>query len=76
MNIVELKTRLAAERFDPSAYCIGGTLPAYEGLILEKFGERWKIEHFERGERYELESFVDEEMACNRMYELLTTHFR
>lgn len=76
MRAEELKQRLAAERFRSDVYSIDGPLPSYEGLILEKKGTRWKIDHFERGLRRELESFDTEEQACEKMYELLVKHFR
>lgn len=76
MTVVELKARLVSEGLDPRVYSIGGSLPNYEGLVLEESGGRWKIEHFERGIRRDLESFTGEEEACQRMYELLTKHFR
>jgi hypothetical protein len=77
MNTVELKMRLAKEGFKPNTYSMDGSpLPGYEGLILERSGERWKIDHFERGMRRELESFASEEEACQRMYELLLKHFK
>jgi hypothetical protein len=75
MNTSELKTRLQQERFRPDVYSIGGPLPAHEGLILRKVGNTWKIEHFERGIRRELESITTEDAACARMYELLKSHF-
>lgn len=76
MNTTQLKARLASEGFKESAYGIDGSLPAFEGLILEQRGARWRIEHFERGIRRELESFASESQACERMYELLARHFR
>lgn len=77
MNTKELKMRLAKEGFRPNLYSIDDSpLPGYEGLILERSAERWKIDHFERGMRRELESFSSEEKACQRMYELLQKHFR
>ena len=76
MNKTELKARLVKEGFDANAYCIDGPLPSYEGLILETAGAKWRIDHFERGIRRELESFASEQQACDRMYELLARHFR
>lgn len=76
MTIPELKARLHSEGFRPDVYSIGGPLPIHEGLILEKVDAHWKIAHIERGIRRELYSFTNEEEACQRMYELLTTHFR
>jgi hypothetical protein len=76
VKAMDLKQRLAAEGFRSDVYCIDGPLPSYEGLILEKSGTMWRIEHFERGVRRELESFGTEERACERMYELLVEHFR
>lgn len=76
MNTSQLKARLQKEGFRPGTYSIGGPLPAHEGLILTNVGHKWKIEHFERGVRRELESFTDEDEACGRMYELLQEHFR
>lgn len=76
MNKAELKARLIKEGFSASSYSIEGPLPSYEGLILETTGARWRIEHFERGIRRELDSFASEQQACDRMYELLVRHFR
>lgn len=76
MNTTQLKTRLASEGFDSNAYGIDGSLPGFEGLVLERCGARRKIEHCERGIRRELESFASEAQACDRMYELLMKHFR
>jgi len=76
MTVAELKVRLRNEGISPDAYSIGGPLPKYEGLILEVSNDRWKIEHFERGIRRELETFSSEEKACERMYDLLMKHFR
>ena len=76
MRAEELKQRLLLEGFRPSVFSIDGPLPAYEGLILEKTDTTWRIDHFERGVRRELESFNTEEQACERMYELLAAHFR
>jgi hypothetical protein len=76
MNTTQLKARLISEGFKADVYGIEGSLPAFEGLVLEKHGARWKIEHFERGIRRELDSFTSESEACDRMYELLTKHFR
>lgn len=76
MTLQELKARLMKEAFRPGVYSIEGPLPAYEGLVLTKEGSQWKIEHYERGIRSELESFMSEERACDRMYELLAKHFR
>lgn len=76
MNKTELKARLVKEGFSANAYSIDGPLPSYEGLILETSGAGWRIEHFERGIRRELDSFTSEQQACDRMYELLVRHFR
>ena len=76
MNVSQLKARLQQEGFSQNTYSIDGPLPPHEGLILTNVGKTWKIEHFERGVRRELESFNNEEEACARLYELLTTHFR
>ena len=76
MTAQELKIRLKLEGFRSDVYSINGPLPSYEGLILETSNGQWKIEHFERGVRRELESFASEQQACDRMYELLTEHFR
>lgn len=76
MNVTELKDRLVSEGFSPHVYSANSPLPTYEGLILEQSGDRWRIEHFERGVRRELESFANEGQACERMYELLVKHFR
>jgi hypothetical protein len=77
MTTAELKSKLASTGFKSNVYSIDGSpLPAYEGLILERSGERWKIDHFERGMRRELESFANESEACQRMYELLQEHFQ
>jgi hypothetical protein len=76
MKATELKRRLAAEGFRKDVYGIDGSLPSYEGLILERTETGWKIDHFERGMRRELEAFSTEEQACQRMYELLIEHFR
>jgi hypothetical protein len=76
MTVSDLKARLVREGFRPDVYSINGQLPSYEGLILEGSGIRWKIDHFERGVRRELESLTSEEAACDRMYELLCKHFR
>lgn len=76
MKISELKDRLQREGFTPDVYSIDGPLPAHEGLILEKLDALWTIYHIERGIRRELAFFTNEEEACDRMYELLTAHFR
>lgn len=76
MNSAELQVRLRAAGIRPESYSIGGPLPTYEGLILEHSDGAWRIEHFERGMREELESFSSEEQACERMYELLLRHFK
>jgi hypothetical protein len=76
VNTSQLQARLRKEGFRPGTYSIGGALPVHEGLILTNVGQEWKIEHFERGVRRELESFTDEDEACRRMYELLQEHFR
>ena len=76
MNTAQLKERLTREGFKPNTYSIGGPLPPYAGLILEKSGTLWEIDYFERGMRRRMASFVDEEQACERMYELLMEHFR
>lgn len=76
MTAQDLKRRLVREGFRSDVYSIGGPPPSYEGLILERKGPRWTIEHFERGVRRELESFGTEEQACERMYQLLAEHFR
>lgn len=76
MKRAELKGRLHSEGFRPDAYSIDSPLPAHEGLILEKVGAVWKIDHFERGVRDPLGRFATEDEACDRMYELLDEHFR
>jgi hypothetical protein len=76
VTVPELKRRLANEGFRPDVYGIDGSVPTYEGLVLERRGAQWTIEHFERGIRRELESFAGEEEACERMYQLLTEYFR
>lgn len=76
MNTAELKVLLAAEGFDPDAYSIDGTPPAYEGLILRKTDDTWVIEHFERGVRRPVESLNTEDEACRRMHALMSKHFR
>ncbi|HYQ28862.1 MAG TPA: hypothetical protein VER04_16635 [Polyangiaceae bacterium] len=76
MKVQELKSRLKLEGFSSDLYSINnGPLPSYEGLILSRSNGQWKIEHFERGIRRELETFASEEQACDRMYELLMEHF-
>lgn len=75
MKVSQLKALLAAEGFDPGVYSIDGPLPEYEGLVLRQIGADWVIEHFERGERRELDSFTSEDEACRRMHELLSKHF-
>jgi hypothetical protein len=75
MNRIELKAKLESEGVNPTSYSIDGRLPPYEGLILEYSGGMWRIEHFERGMRRELESFVSEHQACDTMYALIHRHF-
>jgi hypothetical protein len=75
VNTAQLQTRLRKEGFNPVNYSIEGPPPPYEGLILSRAGNVWKIEHFERGVRRELESIANEDQACERMYELLKQHF-
>lgn len=76
MNKRELEARLVREGFRSDVYSIDGPLPSYEGLILEASHGQWRIEHFERGARRELERFATEEQACDRMYTLLADHFK
>ena len=77
MKLHELELRLGKEDFNSDVYSIGGSsLPSYEGLVLQRSGGKWKIEHFERGVRRELGAFDGEEEACERMYELMTEHFK
>ncbi len=75
MNADDLKRRLVTEGFRSDVYSIDGPLPSYEGLILQRTGTTWRIEHFDRGMRRVLASFSTEEEACERMYELLVEHF-
>lgn len=76
MDTEGLRCRLVEEGFPPDLYGLDGSLPSYGGLILERSAGMWRIEHFERGMRRELESFSVEDQACRRMYELLVEHFR
>jgi hypothetical protein len=76
MTLKELGARLLAEGFRSDVYRLDGSAPPYEGLVLTSGPGWWKIEHCERGMRRELAMLPDEEAACSRMYELLTTHFR
>jgi len=75
VNVPELKARLRREGVSPDVYSIDGPLPAYEGLLLEESAGKWRILHFERGMRREMESYAGEEQACTRMYELLVEYF-
>lgn len=76
MKRAELKRQLQNEGFKPDTYSIDSALPAHEGLILEMVGGMWTISHFERGVRDRLASLATEDEACDRMYELLSKHFR
>jgi hypothetical protein len=75
VNVPELKIRLREEGLSPDVYSINGPLPVYEGLLLEESAGKWRILHFERGMRREMESYAEEEQACKRMYELLMEYF-
>ena len=76
MTLAELKERLKREGFRPDLYSLDGGLPAFEGLVLKERTGRWTIEHCERGLCRELENLGSENAACERMYELLSAHFR
>jgi hypothetical protein len=75
LNLADLKSRLVQEGFSSDVYCIGGQLPPYEGLVLEKISGAWKIDHYERGLRRELAPFSSEDEACKRMHELLVRYY-
>ncbi len=76
MTLLTLRDRLQEEGFSPSVYSLDQKLPPYEGLVLRERSGKWVIEHCERGMCRELEILGSEHAACERMYELLSMHFR
>lgn len=76
MTLVEVRETLQREGFRADVYSLNGSAPAFEGLVLKEHVGQWVIEHCERGIFRELAVLDSEDAACERMYELLSEHFR
>ncbi|HVA55608.1 MAG TPA: hypothetical protein VNI53_07445 [Gammaproteobacteria bacterium] len=72
MTKIELAKRLHDENFLESIFDLDGNIPAaYEGYILSKIDNRWRIEYYERGTKRLLGEFTDEGVACDWLYNKL-----
>lgn len=72
MNRDDLARRLAEEGFRSDLYSLDGGFPALlEGYILRGVGNRWTVEYYERGTTRILAQYVNEDEACEGLYQRL-----
>ncbi len=63
MNLADLRKVLDAEKIDKAGYRINEP-PGESAWCLKKQGKIWLVYWFERGERFHLNRFSSEEIAC------------
>jgi len=75
MNKEQLKARLEQEKVNPNAYSIFGLTspPSGEQYVLDydKKAGKWFTYHYHGGAKSGLESFSDENKACEYLLKLL-----
>ncbi len=69
MNIRELEEWMKSECFNETSYSIGGKPAPFEGFVLNPKGDIFEWYYTERGIIKVLETFDDEEKACQYAFE-------
>jgi hypothetical protein len=72
MNCAELEEILRQRKVDPSAYSLGGGLPA-EKYTLDHAGSKWSVYYSERGQKNDERIFDFEDEACRYLLNLLSS---
>lgn len=68
MNLKELEQRLIKEKIKPIVYNFTGRWEN-DNLCLTKRDEKWEVYYSERGNQYDIKTFLSEEDACEYFYE-------
>jgi len=75
MNKEELRIRLNNEKIPVDRYSLEGGLP-YDKICLSKSNDIWEVYYSERGEKFKLKVFDNEESACDYFYSWLIEELR
>lgn len=68
MNIDELRNELIRHRFKKHGYRLNVKPSSlFEGHCIEQVDEQWLVYYFERGQKFEIETFDSESIACERI---------
>jgi hypothetical protein len=68
MTKSELKDLLIKESIPTHFYSLDGGLP-YDAWCIAKTPTGWDVYYTERGEKYQVENFITEEEACERLHQ-------
>ena len=71
MNLAELRDRLSCEERNPADFRIQEP-PGESTWCIKKQGKVWLVFYSERGTRWELQRFKEENAACEYFYHRLT----
>jgi len=72
MDKNELRQKLNNEKIPISYYNIDGIGEIDQKLCLEHNGNKWLVYYSERGQKFDLSVFDDEEDACKDLYDRIT----
>jgi hypothetical protein len=71
MNLGDLHTAFAHLTLPSDSYSLNGGRPE-GGFAIKREGIRWIIYYSERGSRFDIEKFDNEDSACRRLWDLVT----
>lgn len=71
MRLADLQQALEHLEIPPGRYSLTGGMPE-DGFGIKRQGQRWIVYYSERGSRFEVERFDDEDTACRRLWTLVT----
>ncbi len=75
MNKQALRASLEQQSIPKESYCLEGGLPN-EAYCLQQTTLGWEVYYSERGNKTGLETFPNEEKACDYLYQLMLSESR